>query len=486
MRGIAGGVCLVLLMACGGDDDTTADANVPAPDAAPPDAAGWFEVVGESDLDGRGMNSALAIVGDTAYVGARNDGAGHAGAGIKIVDISDPAAPAVIGEIGPPDEGLLGVSSRELRAVPQKSWLVVLNLPCSPDLHACGRDAAMFPMTGGLAETDNLKIYDVSTPAAPVLVGTYVFPLVLNTYPHEFFLWSDPQDPARVLLYLARPLGPPELQVIDISNPAMPAVIATWDAPFFADTLNFPRPQNYLHSLSVSDDGTRAYLANLGAGLLVLDTSQVAANMASPVIATITPTDRRVEYENTTTHSAVAVPGRPVVVMTDEIYPVPYGAGCPWGWVHLADISDPAAPALLGELRLPENHPGAPGGCTPTQDPAAPQPTYTAHNPTLTEHVALVTWHAGGLVAIDTTDPAAPELLARFLPTPRASVAVEDPALGDAPVAMWSYPVIKDGLVYVVDIRNGLYVLRYRGRHAAEIESRAFLEGNSNRHAVLP
>jgi hypothetical protein len=32
-------------------------------------------------------------------------------------------------------------------------------------------------------------------------------------------------------------------------------------------------------------------------------------------------------------------------------------------------------------------------------------------------------------------------------------------------------------LIYVVDIRNGLYVLRYTGPHADEV---AFLEGNSN------
>ena len=35
--------------------------------------AGAFEVVGHSDLGARGMNSALAIAGDTAYVGSRTD-----------------------------------------------------------------------------------------------------------------------------------------------------------------------------------------------------------------------------------------------------------------------------------------------------------------------------------------------------------------------------------------------------------------------------
>ena len=42
---------------------------------------------------------------------------------------------------------------------------------------------------------------------------------------------------------------------------------------------------------------------------------------------------------------------------------------------------------------------------------------------------------------------------------------------------MWSYPIVKNGLIYVIDIRNGLYVLRYTG---SEVSGLRFLEGNSN------
>ncbi len=45
---------------------------------------------------------------------------------------------------------------------------------------------------------------------------------------------------------------------------------------------------------------------------------------------------------------------------------------------------------------------------------------------------------------------------------------------------MWSFPIIRNGLIYVVDIRNGLYVLRYNGPHADEVADISFLEGNSN------
>ena len=44
----------------------------------------------------------------------------------------------------------------------------------------------------------------------------------------------------------------------------------------------------------------------------------------------------------------------------------------------------------------------------------------------------------------------------------------------------WSYPIIRNGLIYYVDVANGLYVLRYTGPHADEVAGITFLEGNSN------
>ena len=63
---------------------------------------------------------------------------------------------------------------------------------------------------------------------------------------------------------------------------------------------------------------------------------------------------------------------------------------------------------------------------------------------------------------------------------PETAVAVEDPMFSGNPVAMWSYPVIKDGLIYVTDVRNGLYVLRYVGPKQEMVADVAFAEGNSS------
>jgi hypothetical protein len=144
--------------------------------------------------------------------------------------------------------------------------------------------------------------------------------------------------------------------------------------------------------------------------------------------------------------------------------------------MRLVDVADPTQPAILSELRMAENQPEY----CPDSVGGPLETTFTAHNPTVTDNLAFITWHSAGLIVVDTTDPAAPAVLTAYKPEPLAQVNVEDPMFMGNPVAMWSYPVIKDGLIYVVDVRNGLYILRYTGPHEAQVQGAAFLEGNSN------
>ena len=80
------------------------------------------------------------------------------------------------------------------------------------------------------------------------------------------------------------------------------------------------------------------------------------------------------------------------------------------------------------------------------------------------------------------TDPKAPTPAAGYLPTPLPAVQTEDPILsaGEDKVVVWSFPSVVDGLVYVVDIRNGLYILRYHGPYESEVSGAKFLDGASN------
>jgi hypothetical protein len=67
------------------------------------------------------MNAAPAIFDHYIYIGNRTDSSqGHPDPGVLVVDIANPAAPQVVGEIGAPFEGNIGETSRELRVWPEQ------------------------------------------------------------------------------------------------------------------------------------------------------------------------------------------------------------------------------------------------------------------------------------------------------------------------------------------------------------------------------
>lgn len=495
------------------------------------------QLVGHSALYNRGMNAALAIYDHYVYIGNRTDASSacvgatgapvgnvcpHPHPGILIVDITNPSEPAIVGEIGNPDAGNVGITTRELRVWPDKKLLIVMNFRCSTFLHACAAgDDKKFPF--------DIAFFDLSDPLKPKLVTRYVPTSHKGeaVKPHEMFLWVDPSSPARALLYISTPeisINPslPNLIVADISGvpqrrPVVEIAEGNWNGLYpGAERPGFPlaSPSSkscgpydcnlFVHSMGVSNDGSRAYLSTEAGQFLILNTSLVAkaatpgrmlslnADLVTqpadrPVWAQ-TPLDPKAIPQNCkhacpNGHSAVKVPGRKLAFTTDEVYGTytDSSAGCPWGWARLIDIADQAHPKIVGEFKVPQDQESFCNG--PYNDKLTEQFTsYSSHNPTVLRDLAIVAWHSGGLQIVDISDPANPQRAGFFFPTPLNTVATEDPALGRGPnkVIMWSYPIIKDGLIYVVDVRNGLYVLRYTGAHADEVSGIKFLEGNSN------
>jgi hypothetical protein len=459
---------LLLAAACTGEGavDGAVEFSPPRQASTERDLPGSLRVVGHEPLFSRGMNAALAVAGDYVYVGSRTDGSPrHAHPGVLVVDIADTSSPFVVHEIEPPDQGSVGGTSRELRVWPDDDLLLVLNFGCDWVLHDCAP-----------APTEaSIRFYDIAGDLAdrPRLVTTYR----PSAVPHEFFLWIDPTDRHRALLFMSTTDPVDHLLIADVSEARAGIVreVATWGTAF-----PDPGPGDALHSLSVSPDGRRAYLAYLTAGFFVLDVSEIADGAARPRIHTITPLETRAQWPGAGPHSAVKLPGRDVVLTTDEVYGSSVDVGCPWGWVRLVDVADEAAPSVVGEYRVPPYNDGS--ECATLDHERVTNASFSSHNPTVTEHLAFVTWHSAGLQVIETTDPARPSAIAEFLPQPVSEVTTEDPALSSGPdkVVMWSYPIIRDGLIYVVDVRNGLYVLRYRGPFDDEIDAIRFLEGNSN------
>jgi hypothetical protein len=338
------------------------------------------------------------------------------------------------------------------------------------------------------------------------------------------FLWVDPNDNNRVLLFLSTPslsasATRPNLMIVDISHARhgsfqelaeinvdnqYPNTVGNPQYPFVFDAQGHfqhcgPYDCNlFVHSMGVKADGTQTYLAMEAGEFLVLDTSQVAAGVPNPQLTLLTdPVNRPIwgnqspcnftvpgTFDCPNGHSAVKVPSRQLALTTDEIYGTYTDPtfGCNWGWERLIDISDPTHPVIKGEYKIAED-------ILPLSDPTCAATSLTeqftsfsSHNPTVLPDLALVDWHSGGLQISDISDPTNPVQAGFFAPTPLSSVVTEDPALSRGPDkdVFWSYPIIKDGLIYAIDVRNGLFIMKYTGPHAKEVSNIKFFEGNSN------
>ncbi len=328
----------------------------------------------------------------------------------------------------------------ELRAISDLGLLVVLNFSPNPAV----------------------LTYDVHDCRNPKPLGA----LELGAVPHEFFLWRDRTQPARVLMYVAM-FGhvQPDLQVVDLSDPANPRKVATWTA---ADE----GARGTLHSLSISSDGTRAYLALWEGGFLVADTSDLARNLPDPHVRLVRDAAGFAPAPGVNVHSAVLLNNARDVLLTQEVY------DCPFAGLLIADVADESHPRIVGRFDLPENDPAC--DSLPQTDAV-----FTSHNPLVVASPAgdlvFVTWYGGGLQALDVSDPAQPRRVGVFVP--RGEGAARESYVGTYSAQMWSYPILREGLIYVSDIQSGLYVLQYTGPGAEAVNRVPLAEGNVT---VLP
>jgi len=304
--------------------------------------------------------------------------------------------------------------------------------------------------------------------------------------------------------------------VVDATDPSVPKLVGAYDAGQPLASLDEPAGTylgNYAHSISVSPDGSEAYLSYWDGGVFTLDASAVtsAGGTLTPKGAMSVPLKHRAgEFGNI--HSAVPILGTNNLVLGHEIY----GStdGCPYGALRVVDKGSPeTAGSILGDFRLGANEksncidmsgvpaPTVPGGAVRQTVDARNSlgqlidGTFSMHNQTVAGSFVLASWYGAGLRVIDVRNASDPQEVAYFVPQPNevAPSFLDGPetsapiwgAFGtsadDWYVAMWSYPIVRDGLIYVSDMRNGLYILR--ATEGSELDSTlgatSFAEGNS-------
>ena len=236
----------------------------------PPDAQG-MTLVGALRL-GPGDQLAFGDVGvykNLAFIG--KFGEACSGAGVDIIDIADPAAPAKLAET-PREPGTAFEDMKAVR-IGARDVLVI-------GLQACG--------PGGKA---GLDVVDITDPRQPRRLSFFE---TGSDGVHELDVTTTPRG--RTLALLAVPFlepstvdeagagGQGDLLIVDLTDPARPALAGEWgvlDAPgfgpaFFEGSARGSDPATFLHSARASADGTRAYLSYWDGGVIILDIADPA------------------------------------------------------------------------------------------------------------------------------------------------------------------------------------------------------------------
>jgi hypothetical protein len=234
-----------------------------------------FEVLGHHDLGLTDTNGDVWVHGNVAYVGTW--AVPCTGGGVKIVDVTDPRAPKLIGRLG----ARPGTSAEDIvvRRVSTPSF--------TGDLLAlghqrCGDDPALD------TERFGTEFWDVTNPYAPTKLGTANV-TTGGGGTHELDLV---QRGGTVIALLASNFreffdvsGKGDIAIVDATDPRMPVEVADWGAgahglapgPFFGIG-SFGA--SFGHSVRASADGTKAYASYWDLGVLTLDIT----NLASPTL----------------------------------------------------------------------------------------------------------------------------------------------------------------------------------------------------------
>src|SRR4029079_11501529 len=270
------------------------------------------------ELDGSGDGRGLGIAGNCLFVGHAN-GAGVRRA-INIFKIQrDPVRqpPVQVGEIPALFSGNQGFDERELRSLVFKT--------------SSGEDRYIMIRNAGTGTEGQMQTYRIDPNTCLPISNSDIHDF--HGQSHEFFLWHDPKNPNRVLVYMAiwtaglpDPDNPglkvPDMIVLAVTDEntgevlPKPRVLAGFslqdvggpplderpdatglfsDGRFldFSDQKNRAgqpgnfqnREQNKLHSMSVTDDGERVYVAGTTAGFYVLDSEAVATHQNAELAA---------------------------------------------------------------------------------------------------------------------------------------------------------------------------------------------------------
>lgn len=364
-------------------------------------------LVGHNDLDGQGDCMHVNLKDGHAFVG-------HMGErGTSVLDVRDPA-----------------------------STRLVTRIPAAPNTHG-----HKVQVVGDILLVNREKI---PRSTGPWVAGMAIFDISRPAHPRQIGFWPCGGKGVHRMTYWEPPYawvtaGADEysdqfLVVLDLSDPSRPTEAGRWWLPGMrtgaGETPDWDDDWVVkLHHAIIR--GARAYCSWWDKGIVILD----VGDPSSPRLVSHLEFGHDVSRA---THTAFPLPGRDLLVVTEER--IPDGCVGVAPNTRLVDLSDERNPRVMSTFPVPEGNFCERGGRF------GPHNVHEMRPGTLVDpNTVYLTYFNAGIRVLDVADPARPTEIAWFVP---------DPPVGRPAIQLNDVLVGPDGLIYVTDrFAGGLYLL---------------------------
>lgn len=345
-------------------------------------------------------------------------GTGGGGDRMYAIDISNPAAPVVT-------DSLMANTRRvnDVMTTPDGKFLV-------------------HTREGAADRRNGIVIASLEDPAHPKVIAEFTEGVTAGV--HSAFIYQQPTHGTHV--YLTNN-GTGAMHIIDINDPYKPKQVGMFRVPG-------PMAGNALHDIDVQDG--LAYLSNWNNGLVIIDIGKgiKGGSPSNPVMVS------QYKYDLNDMYRQVEAAGGPgfirgthtawrhnnYVFIADEVFPASQvegardaAAGRAYGRLQVIDVSDLEAPRSV----------------------AFYEPEYGGvHNVWVAGDTLYMGAYNAGFRTFDISGELLGDLRAQQREMVHVNTADMDGRRGGANTAMTWGVVVRDGLAYVNDMNNGLWVIR--------------------------
>jgi len=360
--------------------------------------------VGRMDLPGGGL---VTVENGYAYVGHIDPPYGT-----SIVDVHDPKKPKLVSQLEVPE----GIHSHKVRV---SGDVMLVNYE---------RFKTKKEPQGGL------KVFDISNKAKPREIAFFK---TADKGVHRFTFDGRYAYISPVMEGYVGNI----VMILDLKDPTRPKEVGRWwmagqwtgggEKPTWHGT-----DHRCHHPIR---RGNRLYVSYWHGGFVILDIS----DMSKPKL--LSHLDWSPPYPcptHTTLPMANKIMGRDIMIVTDEevgekLFPTPFA------FLWVVDITEETRPIPISTFMIPYDGESAPGH------------RFGAHQPAeqVYDNILYVTWFAGGLRALDFSNPYEPKEVGYYVPLP-----------GKGQKAVQSNDVFQrdDGMLFLVDRHDGLEILESR------------------------